>query len=334
MKTSQYGMYVLQVTNGIPDDFKHVFEVLPQRQPDIPTNFSASCDAPGYANLHWIPSFDGGDTQQFKLYSAVQDGQIVFIKHRMDIKENENEIFTFEIVDGLLPETSYVFKLIAYNTFGDSNFIQAYCNTTKSALEEESNIGLYIGASIGTFAAVLSIGLSVVVLFLRRKKYQEGLKDNILYESAGSNFGQGTTKVGYEVNDKKRHTKHGTDNSAFQETALYSVVQKKTGQDGVRIKENKDNDKGKTNKVKNNKNEDVQEPSGKESSKQNLNKDGLQYADLVFSKSKTGPKFVIRGLENRTIYAVVDTTQKIDPLPESDDEEPSDKNTNNEESGI
>lgn len=40
------------------------------------------------------------------------------------------------------------------------------------------------------------------------------------------------------------------------------------GQDGVRIKENKDNDKGKTNKVKNNKNEDVQEPSGKESSKQ------------------------------------------------------------------
>lgn len=67
---------------------------------------------------------------------------------------------------------------------------------------------------------------------------------------------------------------------------------------------------------------------------QNLNKDGLQYADLVFSKSKTGPKFVIHGLENRTIYAVVDTTQKIDPLPESDDEEPSDKNTNNEESGI
>lgn len=31
MKTSQYGMYFLQVTNGIPNDFKHVFEVLPQR---------------------------------------------------------------------------------------------------------------------------------------------------------------------------------------------------------------------------------------------------------------------------------------------------------------
>ncbi|XP_063442431.1 carcinoembryonic antigen-related cell adhesion molecule 1-like [Mytilus trossulus] len=32
MKTSQYGMYVLQVTNGIPNDFKHTFEVLPQRK--------------------------------------------------------------------------------------------------------------------------------------------------------------------------------------------------------------------------------------------------------------------------------------------------------------
>lgn len=67
---------------------------------------------------------------------------------------------------------------------------------------------------------------------------------------------------------------------------------------------------------------------------QNLNKDGLHYADLVFSKSTSGPKFVIRGLENRTIYAVIDTTQKRDPLPDSDDDEPSDKNTNNEESGI
>ncbi|XP_076109576.1 nephrin-like [Mytilus galloprovincialis] len=172
MKTSQYGMYVLQVSNGIPNDFKHDFEVLPQRQPDIPTNFNASCDAPNYANLQWIPSFHGGDTQLFKLYYAVQDGQILFTKHRININENENELFTFERINGLQPATSYVFKLIAYNTFGDSNFIKAYCNTTKSALEKESNIGLYIGASIGTFAAVFSIAFSVVVLFLRRKKYQ------------------------------------------------------------------------------------------------------------------------------------------------------------------
>ncbi|VDH94467.1 Hypothetical predicted protein [Mytilus galloprovincialis] len=172
MKTSQYGVYVLQVTNGIPDDLNHTFEVLPQRQPDIPTNFSASCDAPGYANLQWVPSFHGGDTQLFKLYYAVQDREIVFIKHRIDIKEDEIELFNFERVDGLLPETSYVFKLIAYNTFGDSNYIQAYCNTTTSALEKEPNIGLYIGASIGTFSAVLSIGLIFVVIFLRRKKFQ------------------------------------------------------------------------------------------------------------------------------------------------------------------
>ncbi|XP_076109577.1 peroxidasin homolog [Mytilus galloprovincialis] len=35
MKTPQYGMYVLKVTNGIQNDLKHTFEVLPQHSPTI-----------------------------------------------------------------------------------------------------------------------------------------------------------------------------------------------------------------------------------------------------------------------------------------------------------
>lgn len=53
----------------------------------------------------------------------------------------------------------------------------------------------------------------------------------------------------------------------------------------------------------------------------NKNKDGLQYAELVFNPVSNGAKFVIHGDDNRTIYAVVDTTQKIDPLPDSDEED-------------
>jgi hypothetical protein len=52
-----------------------------------------------------------------------------------------------------------------------------------------------------------------------------------------------------------------------------------------------------------------------------VNKDGLQYAELVFNPLPNGSRFIIHGIEDKTSYAEVDTTQKIDPLPESDNED-------------
>jgi hypothetical protein len=52
-----------------------------------------------------------------------------------------------------------------------------------------------------------------------------------------------------------------------------------------------------------------------------VNRNGLQYAELVFNPLPNGSKFIIHGVEDKTIYAEVDTTQNIDPLPESDDED-------------
>lgn len=50
------------------------------------------------------------------------------------------------------------------------------------------------------------------------------------------------------------------------------------------------------------------------------NKDGLIYADLDLDPSPSGKRFVIRGIENRTNYAMIDLNVKVDPLP-SDDED-------------
>jgi len=41
----------------------------------------------------------------------------------------------------------------------------------------------------------------------------------------------------------------------------------------------------------------------------------------MFNTSPNGARFIIHGLEERTIYADVDTAQKIDPLPDSDVED-------------
>jgi hypothetical protein len=37
----------------------------------------------------------------------------------------------------------------------------------------------------------------------------------------------------------------------------------------------------------------------------------------VFNPLPNGSKLIIHGVEDKTIYAEVDTMQKIDPLPES-----------------
>jgi hypothetical protein len=41
----------------------------------------------------------------------------------------------------------------------------------------------------------------------------------------------------------------------------------------------------------------------------------------MFNPSPSGARFIIHGLEDKIMYADVDTTQKIDPLPNSDVED-------------
>jgi hypothetical protein len=47
----------------------------------------------------------------------------------------------------------------------------------------------------------------------------------------------------------------------------------------------------------------------------------------MFNPSTNGARFIMHGQEDKTIYADVDTTQKIDPLPDSDVED--DQNISN-----
>lgn len=56
--------------------------------------------------------------------------------------------------------------------------------------------------------------------------------------------------------------------------------------------------------------------------RQKKNKDGLIYADLDLKPNPSGRRFVIRGIENRNNYAILDLTKTAEPLPsdDSDDE--------------
>lgn len=54
------------------------------------------------------------------------------------------------------------------------------------------------------------------------------------------------------------------------------------------------------------------------------NKDGLIYADLDLIPTPIGNRFVIRGLEDKTNYAMIDLTKTAEPLPSDDEDEDKD----------
>ena len=45
------------------------------------------------------------------------------------------------------------------------------------------------------------------------------------------------------------------------------------------------------------------------------------YADLDLAPGPSGSRFVIRGIENRNNYAIIDFTKTAEPLPSDDDED-------------
>jgi hypothetical protein len=53
----------------------------------------------------------------------------------------------------------------------------------------------------------------------------------------------------------------------------------------------------------------------------------LVYVDLDFVPGPSGNRFVIRGIEKRNNYAIIDLTKTAEPLPSDDDEDEKIENT-------
>jgi hypothetical protein len=53
----------------------------------------------------------------------------------------------------------------------------------------------------------------------------------------------------------------------------------------------------------------------------------LIYADLDLAPGPSGSRFVIRGIENRNNYAIIDLTKTAEPLPSDDEEDEKHENT-------
>lgn len=343
----QDGFYNLMINNSVGVNDISIRVVLSDR-PKPPEHFSARVIGSTEVTLTWIGGFNGGNNQTFIL--------TYWKKHSMDIKvimvSEHNEKDYEVVISDLSPSTNYIFQINATNSEGYSESVNnTIVLSTIDISESESSIVGTVGAAVGGIAAAALI-ITPIVIFLRKRQAsaakkidrknltltsteedeEPGLKDNVLYESAGENFIANPGQIGDVYAEVKKSNVNKKDNGQIQETALYAEIKKDTvhSNNGETYATARSNTKGKPNKKgkpksKKERADDVYENIGEQNTTvtaENRNKDGLIYADLVF-KDDGKRKFIIRGLENKTNYADIDLDLKADPIPsdESDTEE-------------
>lgn len=344
---SSLGIYHLIITNAFGNITIFV-NVISQRKPFLPENIEINCEVTR-ARVQWTSSFDGGDPQSFTVI-AVNGPQSDKISDKGESKIHE----TF--VQSLQSSTTYVFYVSARNRHGYSLSKNISCTTLA---ESSDNLPLIAGgAAAGGIA--LTIIVIVIVVFLRvhtkhekqagksqrfeneeaenKEADDDGMRDNILYVSAGPKVDEKPEAAVYAAVNKKAQASNNNANTYAEvnksghiitEGALYSDVKQKRGFFKKDLSRQKDGNprqkKGKKQKSKQDiadvyeNSEDIAMSSKSDNVYSNTgqkvqnkeergykNKDGLLYVEVQFdAKTEKGNK-TIHGEDEKTDYATVE----------------------------
>ncbi|XP_056009554.1 hemicentin-2-like [Ostrea edulis] len=343
----EFGSYIVTADSSAGSS-EFIFEVIPERKPDSPHSISVNCKlAPGTAVLRWSPSFNGGAPQQFIVsYESTQGHQI-----NSSVFSNPNGT-----IEGLQGGMQYSFQVIAFNDNGETYSEEEEECITQVNGDTTDNLPLIAGGAVGgiLFAVLVVIGILFILrrvrqsegdkkdLHLSKAKLNEredtdeddGLKDNILYESAGPRDEEPETSgsaVYAEVNKKKPFSDNNSNifvgQKPKEEGALYAdVVKPKKGlfkkddkakqKKGKKPKEKKkipdvyENSEDIAMTQKNN-SDNVYSNAAEGNNLRNgsrgyKNQDGLLYVEVQFDQNKEKGKPVIHGEDEKTDYATVE----------------------------
>ncbi|XP_062589465.1 uncharacterized protein LOC134251120, partial [Saccostrea cucullata] len=208
-------------------------------KPDPPDVFSVICYAES-AEVAWKSSFNGGDVQNFTAI-AFKDGQYQTSRSSSITDKGENKEHVISI-NGLQPSVTYIFKVSAMNSHGET-----LSNTGPTCRTKEKAGASLAAIAGGTAAGGVSMAVLVIVLVIVLRRYRglekpaaksqrlkhdvadddssndDGLKDNVLYVPAGprdnGDLGNSDTAEYAEVNKKG----YGSDTNAN----VYAEVKKK-----------------------------------------------------------------------------------------------------------
>ncbi|XP_076109163.1 uncharacterized protein LOC143078040 [Mytilus galloprovincialis] len=309
----------------------------------------------------WRSEFNGGDTQIFNVqWSNLNTNTTITSNAIQNEGEGVYHIFTTELLLPSSLYIVIIKASNTHATVVSEEMNCTTNALPKKGKSESATIGI-IGGTLGFVCALLVVTGMLIILRRRRRQKEDkepikgskdseveqndddGLKENPLYVASGQTKDNDNGPLYSEVKKPKK----GPPVEIKDENAIYSQVEK-TVKKGKQKKKEKNTRKEWENGIQDKGIElgSVYENSEKlmktHSPEENANtygnsgdvstngqgynvtrnKDGLIYADLDLKPDANGRRFIIRGIENRNNYAILDLTKTAEPLPsdDSDDE--------------
>ncbi|XP_061185047.1 uncharacterized protein LOC133193089 [Saccostrea echinata] len=347
---SEYGNYT--AVARAEETAMITFIVGPQRKPFSPEDVSVTCKIHD-AIVIWTSSLDGGSPQNFSIkYKSLNDRN--YQEYRRVILDKGKGQKINVTVDNLKQASEYVFVVIARNNFGATYSMEMpNCTTGYVNVEQTGSSEALIGGLGGGIGVIFALIVVVVVVIVSRKgkpfgkktkrasesrsalnenEDEDGLKDNILYESAGPReegvSGVSVAPVYAEVR-KKEQEQNDTNANFYAKVDKEATSQQrqdvaKKGKDKEQKTKGKKGKKDKPKKVQNmDVYENAEEMAMKTIDKDNVysnasevprttpgrgykNQDGLLYVEVQFDPEKQLGKPVIHGEDEKTDYATVE----------------------------
>ncbi|KAK7886670.1 hypothetical protein WMY93_026291 [Mugilogobius chulae] len=168
-----YAVFTCTARNPLGDD-KLDIQLVSTNHPDPPSSFGLVSVLYDSVTLEWIPGFDGGLPQKFRVrYNWDKSGRFLY----MDVFPPGEATFT---VTGLLPNTTYNFSINAINAIGESDYADnnAVLTITTMDLPEMSGPTEEVHSSdvMPTYLAVVFTVVFGVLLLLNSLGCFFGLK--------------------------------------------------------------------------------------------------------------------------------------------------------------
>uniref|UniRef100_A0A3B5ALY1 NPHS1 adhesion molecule, nephrin n=1 Tax=Stegastes partitus TaxID=144197 RepID=A0A3B5ALY1_9TELE len=168
-----YAVFSCTARNSLGED-KLDIQLVSTNHPDPPSSFRQVGVTHDSVTLEWIPGFDGGLRQRFRMrYRWAQSISSLY----MDVFPPSATSFT---VTGLQPVTTYNFSVNALNAIGESGYADnnaVLTITTKGA----SGLPAYLAAVLTAVLGVLLVSNSLGCYFGLRWKKRRGLTGNRNY---------------------------------------------------------------------------------------------------------------------------------------------------------
>ncbi|XP_052804780.1 hemicentin-1-like isoform X2 [Mya arenaria] len=335
IEQEDFSTYLLTVSNGISPDLNKIFNLKPQDVPQCPTDVTFIATTSSSATVEWTSRFNGGLTQTFFiLYKANENSE--YLVHTED--ELDQKIQYETAIKGLKDGTTYDVIIFSRNEKGNCKQNTSLQFETKLLVDSPppSNAALIRGLAGGISSVCVAIVVVVVVVLVLRKRmsYKKGESRQALTKGQKLRTLNAVEEDADDLPDEVENPMYESSQPAAMKQdspdVLYALPKKKGG-DIYAVVDKKNKRPTKSQGTKKQKNDahdnagfDIYEnnQSPQHPAKKNVNHDGLVYADIVFANPPKGQKrLVIHGIDDMTVYADVDLTKKVDPLPDSDGED-------------